>query len=166
MKDECSLVFPEFLKLEPALKRFIASRVNSREVAEDLTNDVALKMYQHCQQIPKVTNLRSWLFTIARNAVIDYFRKAQREVELPESLEISDLAEETTDRSAEQCLQSLIRHLPQKYRKPLLMSDYRGMSQWAVAQKLGLSYTTAKTRISRARTRLKTLFRDRCEEVV
>lgn len=166
MKDACAQVFPAFLSFQAELRQFIVSRVNNREVAEDLTNDLALKLYHNCRQIPEVTNLRSWLFTIARNAVIDYFRKHNRETELPESLDITDFGAEAIESSSEKCLQSLIGQLPEAYRNPLLLSDYRGLSQYEVAEKLGLSYTNAKTRISRARSKLKSLLQNHCQEVL
>lgn len=163
MKDECSLVFPAFLEFESELKRFIASRVNDPDLAEDLTNEIALKLYNNCRKIPEVTNLRSWLYTIARNTVIDHTRKQKREVALPASLDVTDSEPEDVACSSEKCLQTLIGQLPKHYRKPLLLSDYRGLSQLEVAKKLGLSYTTAKTRISRARATLRSLYQNNCQ---
>lgn len=165
MKDECSLAFPAFLKFESDIKRFIAFRANDSELAEDLTNDLALKLYHNCHKIPEVTNLRSWLYTMARNMVIDYFRKQKPEAELLESFDVADLNTEALESPSEKCLLTLICELPKKYRKPLLMSDYRGLSQLEVAKKLDLTYTTAKTRISRARSKIRALFQNHCKGV-
>lgn len=57
------------------LRRFIAFRVSSREIAEDIRDDVFLKLWAWVTERRKITNFRALAYRIARNAVIDHYRE-------------------------------------------------------------------------------------------
>ncbi len=68
------------------LRAFIKSRVSDDAAADDILQNVFLKMHTGLASLKDATKLQSWLFQIARNAVIDYFRLQKPTVELPEQL--------------------------------------------------------------------------------
>ena len=61
------------------LRRFLLSRVNNRADVDDLLQEILIKTYQHLNTIEKPEKLSAWLFQVARNTLIDYYRKSPRE---------------------------------------------------------------------------------------
>lgn len=138
------------------LHRFVASRVGSSDVSEDLVHEVLVRAYTRHDQLSDPGKLRAWLYSITRNVIIDYYR-AQRPLDpLPDDL--SDAADEnapTAEQQLANCLEPLIRQLPEEYAEALLLSDIDGVPQASVAEKSGLSVSGAKSRIQRARVMLR-----------
>src|SRR5260370_19110984 len=107
-------------QLRGELRSFLAARLPSSSMAaDDLLQDVFLRVQRKAAELPAITNLRSWLFQITRNALIDYQRvNARRKTE-----ELGDsVAVESPDPMAEQirqklppCLRVMIDELPEVY---------------------------------------------------
>ena len=73
------------------VRSFIASRVNSYQDAEDLTSDVFVKVYKKLDTFdPKKANVSTWIYTIARNTVIDFYRTSNQTLEYDDSILIED----------------------------------------------------------------------------
>ncbi|HEX3099587.1 MAG TPA: RNA polymerase sigma factor [Patescibacteria group bacterium] len=64
--------------------RFIFFRVSHKETAEDLTEDVFVKLFKKLRDLEQVAAFEGWLFQIARNQVIDYYRRKKQLVPLEE----------------------------------------------------------------------------------
>ena len=100
--------------------------------------------------------MKSWLFQITRNAIIDHYRKSKKSENIPLLLSEED---EDTEGDVMEVVESwvspFINSLPQKYQKALILSEINGMPQKEMASHLGISYTAAKTRVHRARLLLK-----------
>jgi RNA polymerase sigma-70 factor (ECF subfamily) len=145
-----------------ALKKFIISKVKDEVIAEDLLQEVFIKIHLHKNNLKKEDRLKSWLFTIANNTINDYFRKHNKT-----SLEINDNLtednEETTDHDAKDCLLPLILNLPKKYREALLLTEIKGFKQAAAAAELKITLTAAKSRVQRGRELLKQGFIHCCD---
>lgn len=137
------------------LLRFVGSRVKTPEVAEDIVHDALVKAHERWDQLERRGSLRSWLFQITRNAVIDHYRVRRETDQLP-----PDFADEPTgadsapERELAQCLAPLIRDLPGHYRAAVEMTEIDGMTQREAAAELGLSVSGAKSRVQRARRML------------
>lgn len=58
----------------PKISRFVAYRVNHRETAEDLIAEIFVKAWESLQGSSEVSSFNSWIFTVARNRIIDYYR--------------------------------------------------------------------------------------------
>ncbi|MBG7631401.1 MAG: RNA polymerase subunit sigma-70, partial [Bacteroidetes bacterium] len=58
-----------------SLKRFIISKVHSTEVADDLLQEVFIKIHLNIDSLKKQESIKSWVFTITNNVVMDYFKK-------------------------------------------------------------------------------------------
>lgn len=160
--NTCGQVAPVFLKYEDKLKGFIQKRVNDKGIAEEITQQLFLKLYKNCEQIPRVENLNAWIYQIARNAVVDYFREIKRQSVIDEDTDFQEELEQTFGQEIQALVEPLINLLPIEYAKPLYLSDIEGLPQGEIAKKLGISLSGAKSRIQRGREKLRNLFLECC----
>jgi RNA polymerase sigma-70 factor (ECF subfamily) len=141
---------------------FIKTRVSSQEDAEDILQDVLLKTYNYCLEKNEINNLKAWLFTLAKNSIVDYHKRIFKNVGL--YFEISYDQNEYFDfNDAIQYVVPILKLLPEKYAIPLQMSDIEGIDQKEIAFKLGLTLTNTKSRIQRGRIKLKSRFLECCD---
>ncbi|KKS83546.1 MAG: RNA polymerase sigma-H factor [Parcubacteria group bacterium GW2011_GWD2_43_10] len=76
-------------KYVDALFRFVVFRVRSEEIAQDITSELFLKIWQHITTSPtNVENLRAFLYQMARNLVADHYRTTQETLPLEEAIEV------------------------------------------------------------------------------
>ncbi len=142
------------------LKQFIMSKVHDEVLSQDILQEVSLKLHQALNQMIKINNPRAWLYQVTRNTIIDHFRKESRHQSSQEDLRIEPVANST-----EACVCDLSgfvikNYLPDKYAIPLFMSDVEQKPQQEIADTLKLSLTATKSRIQRARIKLKELISD------
>ena len=132
------------------LKNFIFKRVKDRDLANDFSQEVLLKVYNFCLSKSGVKNVRSWLFQIAQNTIIDHYRKQSKssDKEIPEKPQED---ENLAFHEAGKYIVPMLEFLPEAYSIPLKISDIDGMRQADIAKKLGLSLPATKSRIQRAR---------------
>src|SRR5215469_15428007 len=147
------------------LQQFIRRRVSDETAAEDLLQDVFLDIHQHIDTLRDVKKLESWIYQVTRNAIIDYYRnkKATTTLEEPEA---SRLPEELPDKDIVTELlpsvRAMVLSLPAQDRQALILTEYQGLTQKELAERLGLSVSGAKSRVQRARERLKHQLLDCC----
>jgi len=132
------------------LKRFIVSKVKDHEVADDLLQEVFVKVHTKSTQLKDSTKLKSWLFTISRNLVMDYFKNLTQTQDVDDAI-LKTADDEVSQHSEEDCLPGIISHLPPKYKRPLYLSDIKGVKQKEIANKLNLPLPTVKSQIQRGR---------------
>ena len=144
------------------MKAYIRDRVNDPETAKDLLQEVFAKVHLRLGDLEDETKLKSWLYAIARNAVIDYYRKSRAEVLFPEDV-VSAEPETGKGMTERDCLLPLIDQLPEKYREALLLSEIQGKKQAEVAGILQISVSGAKSRIQRGRKLLQYGYMDCCD---
>ncbi len=140
------------------LYRFILKRVSNPAVAEDLVQDVMVKMLTHRDSLRDGARLRPWLYQITRNAITDYYRTRNKAAaELPEDLLAADedTAESASQELAECCIRPFIAELPAPYQEAVLLSELEGLTQAEVAERQGISLSGAKSRVQRGRRLLK-----------
>ncbi|WP_413113185.1 RNA polymerase sigma factor SigZ [Thaumasiovibrio sp. DFM-14] len=138
------------------LRSYISKRVKDADAVDDILQDVYIKASTNLHQLKSRGSLTGWLYRIAYNAIMDYYRRHQSYDELPESLVAEELdSGEKAHRELAQCLGPLIEELPDKYRLPLQLAELDGVTQQAVADQLGLSLSGAKSRIQRGRVKLR-----------
>ncbi len=144
------------------LRHFIRARVKDEQTADDILQDVFLRALTQIQTLRDQTKITGWLYQIARRATIDYYRRFQSTVEWDETIVAPDDADETLERELAECLPQWIEHLPVSYRDALVMSELEGVPQKQVAKKLGLSLSGAKSRVQRAREKIKQALLECC----
>ncbi len=145
------------------LKAFIRSRVEDDASAEDLLQEVFIRVHRHLCCQPAWNKPDGWFYQIARNLIIDHYRRRRELVELPDSLPAEpDLPEDDPEAELALSLKDLIDELPEPYRQALLLTEYRGLSQKQLAERQGLSLSGAKSRVQRARDRLRAMLLQCC----
>ncbi len=140
------------------LRQFIRRRISDEETAEDVLQEVFLRIHQHMDALKDVRKLEGWIYQITRNAIIDAYRSRRQEVtleavgtlDLPEELSADDIVSELLP-----CVRSMVRSLPEADRQALVLTEYQGLTQKELAERLGLSFSGAKSRVQRAREKLK-----------
>ena len=151
-------------QLNSDLRRFIRHRVSDEHVAEDLLQEVFVRIHQHVNSLADADRLMAWVYQIARNVIHDHYRRPASSIG---SLSNADLAEERDDQSAQShCppaawMDELITQLPDRYREAVSLSEIQGLKQQEIADRLSLSLSGAKSRIQRGRAMLKALL-DQC----
>jgi RNA polymerase sigma-70 factor (ECF subfamily) len=164
---ETSLVTTEavWTEVSARLRRFIAARVRNRDDAEDVLQDVFLKIHDQLSRLEYPTRLHAWVYQITRNAIVDYYRRRGRSPELttefPEDLAAEAAETDLTDEVAAWLL-PMIDTLPAKYRDALRLSEVQGLTQQETASRLGISLSGAKSRVQRGRERLRAAFVSCC----
>lgn len=145
------------------LRAFIKSRISNDTATDDTLQNVFLKMHTGLDSLKEETKLKSWLYQIARNAIIDYFRSQKPTVDIPEWFPQpeTDPSEKVTQELSE-CLQPMIQLLPENYREAVILSELKGLTQKEVAKVQGTSLSGAKSRVQRGRALLKEMLADCC----
>lgn len=145
------------------LKRFILKRIANEQWAEDILQDVFVKIHTHVGTLKEQDKLQSWLYQIARNAIYDYYRGQKATVDIAD---IFDFPEESSDDDVEHelapCIKKMVNDLPDVYREALILTEYQGLTQKELAERCGLSFSGAKSRVQRARERLKGMLLECC----
>jgi RNA polymerase sigma-70 factor (ECF subfamily) len=132
------------------------SRHKLRNLADvdDFLQDLFLKVLRQGDRFCSVQNARAWLFEVARNALADRLRVARDMVELPEDLEAPVEETEAVD-ALTACLPRVLSELSAEDREAITLCDLQGMPQAEFAKLKGLGLSAAKSRVQRARQRLR-----------
>ncbi len=137
------------------LHGYIRGHVMDAADADDILQDVFLKIHLNLDTLRDDNRLLPWLYQITRHTITDYYRHQQPFDEIPETLPSADDAEDDLIQQLACGLGQMVTALPAKYREALLLSEYQGLPQETVAARLGISLSGAKSRIQRARDLLK-----------
>ena len=134
------------------LRAYLLGKVANPADADDVLQEVFIKVHQHLSKLTDTGNLGPWLYRVTKNQLIDFYRKQQRartaEASAAEALEFTD--EEDYHQLLE-CLNGMVHDLPETYRDAVLRSDMQGLPQQEVANQLGLSLSATKSRVQRGR---------------
>lgn len=143
------------------VKRLIMSKVKDAQITDDLVQEVFIKVHTKLTTVEDERKVKSWLLSVSRNTVLDYFRKSSKEV--PLANEETIVSEENYTHSEKDCLPGIIKNLPKKYRNPLLLSDIKGLKQAEIATQLKLPLATVKSQIQRGRKLILQGYMDCCD---
>ena len=147
--------------LASQLRSFIRSRVRDHAAAEDILQEVFMKIHQKLPSLRASERLEAWVWRITRNAIADHFRRSRPAAPLPETLALtSDIPPDLPDLSP--CVRQFVSQLEPPYRDALLLTEWQGLTQDKMGQRLALSPSGAKSRVQRARGQLKKLLLDCC----
>jgi RNA polymerase sigma-70 factor (ECF subfamily) len=154
-------VWEEF---HPKLKQFVLRRIPDEQSGEDILQDVFLKIHTRIDTLRNEEKLQSWIYQIARNAIADYYREHRATLELSEAPALLEEPGDDDDIVNEliPSIKAMVDSLPADYREALLLTEYQGLTQRELAEKLGLSLSGAKSRVQRARVKLKTMLLNCC----
>ena len=143
------------------LKAFISKRIHNEALAEDMVHDVFVKIHSRIESLKEPDKLPAWIYQIARNSIIDSYRKG----ELISSSDLSEVEQNEVvqpPQDLNRVVRSMIEKLPAQDKEILLLSDFDGFKQADIAKRLGISLSGAKSRVQRARKKLKELLLECC----
>lgn len=141
--------------LRGTLLGFLRNKVSDNAIAEDLLHEVFLKALSAIERGDSPSNLTGWLFTIARNSVIDHYRTRRPTDPLPDELATPEADDNLVEQDLSRCLKPLAESLPPLYRHTLLATDFEGLTMQMVADRENVSLSAIKSRASRGRRMLK-----------
>lgn len=134
------------------LLALIRARVPDPSDADDILQEVFLKVHLHLDTLEDESRLAPWLYQIARHAIADYFRTRRPSIELlDEYPEAAAAAEHVAEQQLASGLQGMIAALPARYQQALTLAEIEGLPQREVASRLGLTYSGARSRVQRGR---------------
>ncbi|CAL2083289.1 sigma-70 family RNA polymerase sigma factor [Tenacibaculum sp. 190524A02b] len=142
------------------VKFFILSKVKDPITTDDILQDTFIKIHTKLHTLKDLNKIKPWIFSIARNSVIDHF-KTTNQITQATNLKEEVFIEEDIH-TEKDCLRGILKNLPKKYRYPLFLSDIKGLKQQEVAKQLQQSLPTTKSQIQRARKLIAKGFMDCC----
>lgn len=140
---------------------FTIKYINNREDAEEITQEVFVKLWNRREAIKTELSFSSYLFMIAKNAVIDVLRKKQKEAALAEGLKqkgeghLSPADNSLEYKELSSIVQHAINNLPEKRRQIFLMIREEELSYKEIAEKLSISTKTVETHMRLALQQLR-----------
>lgn len=144
------------------IKGYLAHRLSDPALADDLLQDVFLQAMREGRAFCTLDNPRAWLFQVARNAVVDHLRRAKHQVPLPEDLvdetEPPDPLDDLTG-----CMGRVLNELSAEDAEVIRECDLKGLKLQTYANLHGLSLPAVKSRIQRARLRMRELLTRNCQ---
>jgi len=138
--------------------------VGKHDEAEDLTQDIFLKIFKSLDTFDRRANFQTWLISISRNLCIDHYRSVRKEREtIDRDVDAGDLMPAASEagavaaleqRDRVELLKQALSALPDTLRTAVLMRDIQELSYQEIADRLRLPEGTVKSRINRGRTEL------------
>ncbi|ACH64457.1 RNA polymerase sigma factor, SigZ family [Aliivibrio fischeri MJ11] len=149
---------------QSSLKAFLRSKVSNPEDVEDLLQEILIKTHKNLKTISDAKKVKSWIFQIANNTIIDFYRQNNRRTELlADDLWFDEENEEQVMKELSRCLLPFIKQLSGEDAELLSAIEIEGISQKEYAEKHGLKYSTLKSRVKKSREKLHGLFTDCCD---
>lgn len=130
--------------------------VKSPVIAEEIVQDVFLKLWFQRKHLKDIRSLESWLFTITKNLTLNCLKKIAHEWTAREKwVRQNDLSENTADYKIlnaenQQLLQQAIKHLSQQQQQVYKLAKEEGLSYEVIGKQLSISPLTVKTHMARA----------------
>lgn len=169
LNPKCRMTKPEKLEIlwnefSSDLRTFIISKVKNDSDSDDILQDVFLKIHDNIESLKDEKKIKAWIYQITRNAIIDYFRVGNREQKASGIFKELSFATPSS-RFMDEAISDMIKYMDQmapEYCEALCLTELEGMSQTEYAEKKGLSYSGAKSRVQRARVMLREMLLKCC----
>ena len=159
-------------ELHANIRSFVARRVREQADVDDIVQRVFLHVHRGLPTLRDTDRLHAWIYQTTRRAIADFYRSPsqKREMATGSAEDFADgLAgadtedtEESATRELSTCLKPLLRHLAGADQQALQMVEFDGLTQVEAAARLGLSVSGMKSRVQRARSRLRAALDDCC----
>ncbi len=139
-----------FFKYYASLCSYVATIVTDSSAAEDIVQDLFIKLWSDRKKIVIYKDIKHYLFRAAKNSAMNFLRAEKNRKRAMYNLEILKLPEETEDSNQEEFLQKLeecIDQLPERSKEVLLLSRFEGLKQKEIAEQLNISVKTIKNQL-------------------
>lgn len=153
-------------EIDARLRPFVARRLAPADV-DDVLQDIFVRMHRGLGALRDDERFVSWLFQIARSAVAEHFRAAQRHpVAGEDGVEPEAPPPDGDDRAAADalagCISVFVARLPSPYREAVTLVELEGLTAREAADMVGISVSGMKSRVQRGRAQLRRLFDECC----
>ncbi|HAS39163.1 MAG TPA: hypothetical protein DCS93_01730 [Microscillaceae bacterium] len=146
---------------QPELLSFIKTGTRDKAMIHDILQEVGIKLYLALKEQQPIRNYQTWLFQVAKNTMVDFYRQEQKRSYLKADISAEDADYEIVNPDINDLLGFIIQtYLPQEYGTPLYLGDIEEIPQKIVGHILNLSLPATKSRIQRARKKLKEVLMD------
>lgn len=151
-----------------SLRAFLYSKISNAADVDDLLQDILIKTHQNLSKVRAEESIKSWLFQIANHSIIDFYRRNKTFSELNQEEAVSETVwlkaqERNIKQELSVCIEPFIQALDERDAELLTAIDINGESQRQYAESLGISYSTLKSRVQKARAQLRSLFDNCCQ---
>lgn len=171
-----------FETFQPKVTRYLGGLVGEYE-AEDLTQEVFVKINQSLKRFRGESRLSTWIYRIATNAALDRLRSPTFRRTRKRSLSEGSIAKDKTEiedkdvwrdettplvdqqlirKEMNECIREFVERLPENYKTVLVLSELEDLKNREIANILGITIDTVKIRLHRARTKLKKELENHC----
>ncbi|HZY81142.1 MAG TPA: sigma-70 family RNA polymerase sigma factor [Cyclobacteriaceae bacterium] len=133
---------------------YVMKIVKNKPLSEDIVQDVFVKVQTKSQQLRDEEKVKGWIYQITRNTIIDHYRHESKEVSWS-GIDWLEGEQFNYNECVARYIGTLLPQLPELYREALKLTELENLSQVEVAERLGISYSGAKSRIQRGRQWLK-----------
>ena len=144
------------------LGAYIGRRLPAQEV-DDVLQDVLLRIHKNVRYLSDDSRFGPWVYSVARNAVIDRLRKKRPNP--GDSSELDNVAssdEAESEQALLGCVTPFVARLPEAYRHAITLVELQGLSQADAAAMEGISLSGMKSRVQRGRRMLRDMFEECC----
>jgi RNA polymerase sigma-70 factor (ECF subfamily) len=161
----------------PKIHRYLTRLVGENE-AEDLTQDVFVKVGQGLKNFRGDSQLSTWIYKIATNTALDRLRRSSFKKTSAASIAEAELESEDKDlwmgeksptadqqsirKEMNECIRDFIEKLPENYKSVMVLGEVEGLKNKEIGEILGISLDTVKIRLHRARAKLKKELQNHC----
>ncbi|MBO8170822.1 MAG: RNA polymerase sigma factor SigZ [Bacillaceae bacterium] len=153
-----------------SLRQFIHTRISNEHEADDILQEVFIKIHHYLPGLKDEEKLIAWIYQITRHTIVDYYRKRDKRKEDPVDIsqdhtvfkKCDQVDDDNLNAIVAGWLRELMQQLPEIYREALILTEFKNLTQKEMANKLGISISGAKSRVQRARKKLKQLLLDCC----
>ena len=145
------------------MRGWLRHRLDSEAEADDLLQEVFLRALRQGNAFCTLDNPPAWLFQVARNALTDRLRASHPQSQLSDDLAAAENESPAPVDQLTQCLPRVLGELAAADRLAIELCDIAGQPQQALAEQLGISLSGAKSRLQRARLRLKARLVEGCQ---
>ncbi len=161
MEDKFTIIFKE---MHTELKRFTFSKIQNKADAEDILQEIYVKIYRNIDTVDNLENLKPWIYKVTNNTIIDYYRSKKLSTIDIDKLQIAEIDElnQSFNEEISSCLHKFLVFLSNDDSEIIEMYHYKQMKHQEISKQLNISVASSKMRLSRARKRLQKLLLECC----
>lgn len=163
MEDKCQQIWADY---NDALLKYIKHRVGDQFDAEDILQDVYVRIYKNIDSLKYLEKLESWIYNITKNAIIDYYRKKKdtpMDTTYFESKPTKDDSNNNMNDEISRCIGKMIDELPKTQKEAIRQHDINGMKHKEISKQFNISVSSSKMRVLRGKAKLKEILLECCD---
>jgi RNA polymerase sigma-70 factor (ECF subfamily) len=154
--------------LERHLRPYLARRVASAADIDDLLQDIFVRMHQGLASLRDEERFGGWVYRVAQSAIVDRARRRAREplaaARAEAELEVESNADDPElESELGECVALFVARLSSPYRETVTLTELQGLTQKEAADMLGISVSGVKSRVQRARDKIRQMFEECCQ---